>query len=103
MGKGAQLFSDGEYFVVGCRSGGKTATARFRIPRQRGAPHGIDLTRDHNVTVTLTDRGPVIDGGAFTELTEQEARALVAEEILPLSEGVKGRPGEVGPKQDTDG
>jgi len=93
-GKGAQLFAGGKYFVVACKSEGKTATARFKIPARRGAPNGIDLTSDHNITVTLTDSGPVISGGAFQAITEQEARALVPEEILPLVEADGRRPGD---------
>ena len=99
MGKGAQLFAGGKYFVVTCKSEGKTATARYAIPAQQGAPHGIDLTPEHNVTVTLTDNGPVISGGAFQALTEEEARALVPKEIVPyLTENDGRRPGDAEPK-----
>ena len=94
MGHGAQLFSGGLYFLVACKSEGKMATARFRIPARQGAPHRIDLTSAHNITVTLTDDGPVINGGAFEALTEEQAKALVPKEILSLVEVDGVRPGE---------
>lgn len=36
-----EIFPGAEYFMIRCESRGKIATARFKIPSKRGAPHDV--------------------------------------------------------------
>jgi hypothetical protein len=91
MKHGVQLFSGAEYFRVNCEHAGKKAASIYEIPTDRSAPHHIDLGSRHKITVKLAGRGPVLNGGAFHILTEEQIKARVPEEVIPLIETTSKR------------
>ncbi len=86
---GPLAYAGGEYFLVGCEQNqDKFAVARFKVPKPVSAHAPYIPFRAHHVNINLTDDGPVIEcGGGLESITEQEAKALVHEEVgLPLVE-----------------
>jgi hypothetical protein len=83
-----EIFPGAEYFMIRCESQGKIATARFKIPSKRGAPHDVNLDRRrHRILVTLSPTGLAIDGGGFEEVTPPMAEELVPDGVrLHLTE-----------------
>jgi len=77
-----EIFPGAEYFMVRCEVQGKAATSRFVIPSRRGWPHDVDLDDVRkNIKIELTANGPVIDGGDFETLSDEEAKTLVPDGV----------------------